>query len=262
MSPPRDRFTDFSQFGPRRRVVGGIEARSRRGSFGSTWWGRALIDAVEALADAGRLSRGRTYARAGQVVSLQVGAGVVVAEVQGSQPLPFTSTLSIKPLDDDAVAELIDTVRTTPGMLAAIAGGSVPHELGPLLLPSRASELDFDCTCPDSGWPCKHVAAVAYLTAEHIDERPLDILTLRGVDFDTLISGVESESADLTTDDPYGEFTELPALPRVEFRPALEDLDPTHLRRALRSVSYEEREVAAGVRELAALYAAIDAYGD
>ena len=250
---------DFSQFGPRRRVKGGIEARNRRGAFGSTWWGRALIDAVEELADAGRLSRGRTYARAGQVVAMQVGSGSVTAEVQGSQPLPFTSTLILKPLDDGVMAELIDTIRSTPGMLAAIAGGAVPQELGPILLPSRASELDFDCTCPDSGWPCKHVAAVMYLTAEHIDEHPLDILTLRGIELDMLISGVERETADDATTDPYGDNIELPALPRLEFRSALDDLDMTLLRRALRSVAYTPREVASALTELELLYGRLGA---
>ncbi|MBJ8348111.1 SWIM zinc finger family protein [Antrihabitans sp. YC2-6] len=260
MSPARGRFNDFSQYGKRRPVVGGVEARSRRGSFGSTWWGRALLDAVEGLADSGRLARGKTYARAGQVVAIQVGSGAVTAEVQGSQPLPFTSTLSIKPLDDDAIAELIDTVRSTPGMLAEIASGSVPRDLGPLLLPSRASELDFDCTCPDSGWPCKHVAAVAYLTAEHIDEKLLDILTLRGIDFDTLISGVEADPVDIATDDPYGDRIELPALPKVNFTPAMDDLDPAVLRRALRTLADSEKEVATTVHELSSLYARLSDY--
>ena len=252
-------MTDFSQFGPRRRVKGGIEARNRRGAFGSTWWGRALIDAVEALADAGRLSRGRTYARGGQVVAFKLGHGAVTAEVQGSQPLPFTSTLILEPLDDDVMAEVIDTIRRTPGMLAAIAGGAVPHELGPMLLPTRASELDFDCTCPDSGWPCKHVAAVMYLTAEHIDEHPLDILTLRGIELDMLISGVEREAAADPADDPYGDRVELPDLPRVEYRSALDDLDATLLRRALRTLAYEPAEVAAAMADLEFLYGLLGA---
>jgi uncharacterized Zn finger protein len=253
MSPGRRRGGDFSQYGQRRPVVGGVEARTRRGAFGKTWWGRALIDAVEGLADSGRLTRGRTYARAGQVVSFQVGAGQVNAEVQGSQPQPFSSTFVIAPLDDDAVREVVDTIRATPGMLAEIVSGSVPKELGPLLLPSRASELDFECTCPDSGWPCKHVAAVAYLTAEHLDERPLDILLLRGIELDALISGVESEPAWDATD-LYGDRVELPALPTVERRPAIDDLDTMLLRRALRLVSEDEKVVAQAVRELTRVY--------
>ena len=250
MSP----FRDFSEYGPRRKVVGGVEARSRRGAFGTTWWGRALIDAVEGLADAGRLARGKTYARAGQVVAFRVGTGAVTAEVQGSQPQPFESTFYLRELDDDAVAELVTIVRATPGMLAEIVSGSLPSSLGPLLLPTSAGELDFDCTCPDSGWPCKHVAAVAYLTAEHLDKHPLDILAIRGVEMDSLISGVEDEQSVVDSDDLYGDRTVLPDLPVVPRRPAMEDLDPVLLRRAMRLLAPDERAVGAGIRELEGLY--------
>ena len=255
MSPGGGR--DFSQYGKRRSVRGGVEARNRRGAFGRTWWGRALVDAVEELAEAGRLSRGRTYARSGQVVSYSFGAGAVTAEVQGSQPQPFEATFSVRRFDHDEVRELVAAVRDTPGMLAEVVSGSVPSSLGGLLLPSSAGEFDFDCTCPDSGWPCKHVAAVVYLTAEHLDERPLDILTLRGVDVETLISGVESESDRLDSDDLYGDRAVLPDLPTVEVRPAMDDLDPTYLRKALRLVSEDEQAVVTGVRELSAVYGAI-----
>ena len=245
---------DFDKYGPRRPVVGGVEARSRRGAFGVTWWGRALVDAVESLADAGRMSRGRTYARAGQVIAFRVGEGAVTAEVQGSQPQPFESTFHLRPLEPDVVDELVDVVRSTPGMLAEIVSGSLPTALGPLLLPASASELDFDCTCPDVGWPCKHVAAVAYLTAEHLDSNPLDILAIRGVEVDALISGVGEQNSVVDPDDLYGDRTLLPELPVAPQRPAIEDLDPALLRRALRMSAHDERVVAAGFHELEGLY--------
>ena len=43
--------------------------------FGTTWWGKAWIDALAGSGSGyeSRLPRGRTYARKGQVISLQVG---------------------------------------------------------------------------------------------------------------------------------------------------------------------------------------------
>ncbi|TSD93924.1 hypothetical protein FOS14_21835 [Skermania sp. ID1734] len=243
-------FIDYSQYGTRRPVRGGVAARSRRGSFGQSWWARSLVESVEALADSGRLTRGRSYARSGQVVSMTVGAGVVSAEVQGSQPDPFSSEFIVRPLTQDAVDDLISTVRATPGMLAEIVSGSLPTSLGPLLLPTSASDLDFACSCPDIGWPCKHVAAVVYLTAEQLDERPLDILTLRGVDLDTLINGVEADDGE-ESDDPYGAGIVLPSLPSVPVRPAMDDLDPQPLRRALRDLTADPSDA---FRELSEIY--------
>ncbi|WP_068272144.1 SWIM zinc finger family protein [Aldersonia kunmingensis] len=247
--PPRD----FSQYGKRRAVQGGVETRNRRGAFGRTWWGRAFVEAIEEHADPGRMTRGKTYARAGQVVAMRIEPGAVTAEVQGSQPRPFTSVLTLRTFDDERIAELIDTVRAAPGMLAETVSGSLPTSLGPLLLPRSAADLDFDCTCPDSGWPCKHVAAVAFLTAERLDERPLDMLTLRGIDLDTLIAGVESRP-DLDPDDLYGDRLELPALPIVEYRAAPDDLDPVPLRRALRATAEDEKTMSAGLRDLNVVY--------
>ncbi|MEV0251979.1 SWIM zinc finger family protein [Nocardia sp. NPDC050712] len=254
MSP----FEDYSKYGKRRPVRGGVEARSRRGGFGRTWWGKALIDAVEAMAEPGRLARGRTYARSGQVVSYRIEPGAVTAEVQGSQPRPFTAVFTVRPLREEELDLLIDTIRTAPGMLADIASGALPTGLGPMLLPTTAADLDFECTCPDPGWPCKHVAAVCYLLAERLDEHPREILTLRGLDLNTLISGIERDQQPVASTDPYGDNAVLPELPKLEFRSALDDLDPTLLRRALRMSSEDEPEAAAGLRELRALYALLD----
>ena len=76
------------------------------------------------------MSRGRTYARAGQVVDLHLLRGEVRAEVQGSQPDPFESVFTLRVFDDDRTAELVDAIRATPGMLAEIVSGSLPQQLG------------------------------------------------------------------------------------------------------------------------------------
>ena len=43
----------------------------------------------ESLQIGGRLTRGRSYARAGQVLELEVAAGSVAARVQGSRRTPY-----------------------------------------------------------------------------------------------------------------------------------------------------------------------------
>ncbi|WP_040774913.1 SWIM zinc finger family protein [Nocardia pneumoniae] len=254
MSP----FVDYSEYGKKLPVRGGVAARSRRGAFGRTWWGKALVDSVERMAEPGRLARGRNYARSGQVVNYRIEPGAVTAEVQGSQPRPFTAVFTVRPLREDELELLIEAIRSAPGMLAEIASGALPTGLRPLLLPSTAADLDFTCTCPDPGWPCKHVAAVCYLLAERLDERPREILTLRGLDLDTLIGGIEREARPAVSDDPYGDHIVLPHLPNPENRPAPEDLDPLLVRKALRMTAPDETTAATGLRELTALYRRFD----
>lgn len=261
MSPERGR-PDFRAFGRRRPVVGGVEAVTKRGAFARGWWGRALIEAVEKVGDSGRLSRGRTYARGGQVVALDIAAGRVTAEVQGSQIAPFTAVLTLRTLDEGHTAELVETIRATPGTLAALVSGTVPQELAPMLLPDGGRELDFDCTCPDLGWPCKHVAAVAYLLAERVDREPLTMLTVRGLDLDTLMRAVGGEADDpgaAPADDHFGDSVQYTHLPEVEFAAAPDDLDAMLLRRALRAGADDESDVAAALRDLDECYRALGA---
>ncbi|GGL36065.1 hypothetical protein GCM10011588_58660 [Nocardia jinanensis] len=253
---------DFSEFGKRRAVSGGVSARSRRGAFARTFWSKSFLEVVERLAEPGRLSRGRTYARAGQVVSYRIEPGVVAAEVQGSQPRPFGTTCDIRRLRDEEVDLLIEVIRASPGMLARVVSGDLPRELAPHLLPETAADIDFGCTCPDPGWPCKHAVAVACLLAERLDDHPRDLLTLRGLSLDTLIGGVETATADGDEfADPYGEKLELPALPAPRIRPAPDELDPALLRRALRMLSADESEAADAGRALVVVYSTLTGSG-
>ncbi len=67
-------------------VEGGIKAQSTRGAIGASWWSRRFIDVLEGLAVGGRLARGRTYARQGQVLSLDLSAGTVRRHGAGVTP--------------------------------------------------------------------------------------------------------------------------------------------------------------------------------
>ena len=72
-----------------RQVDGGLKAKTARGDIGSTWWSRRFLDVLESFAMGNRLTRGKTYARKGQVISLDVESGVVLALVQGSRARPY-----------------------------------------------------------------------------------------------------------------------------------------------------------------------------
>lgn len=247
-------MADFSQYGKRRQAKGGIESRNKRGVFGQTWWGRHFVAAMEDLADPGRIARGRTYARQGQVLTLGVERGQIYGEVQGSQLEPFSASVSVEPLTEGEVAALVGRVRSNPGMLAELASNAIPQALASVLLPHDKGQLDFDCSCPDDGWPCKHAAALMYIAAEHIDASAGTILTLRGVDLDQLIEGVGDSDEEFDPDDWFGDRAAFPELPKVSFAPATDDLDPLILRRIFRADGSTEAEVSRACADLRAFY--------
>ncbi|MEV6966841.1 SWIM zinc finger family protein [Hamadaea sp. NPDC051192] len=177
----------WREFGRPRKVAGGIKARSARGSIGDTWWSKAFIGALESFADKGRLTRGRSYARAGQVLSLDVQPGLVSAAVQGSRATPYKVRLGFPPLGEATWAGLERQLAAQALFAAHLLAGQVPHELvdlfaaeGVPLFPTRATDVSLDCSCPDWGWPCKHIAAACYLLAERFDEDPFTLLLWRG----------------------------------------------------------------------------------
>jgi uncharacterized Zn finger protein len=176
----------WSEFGPRRKAEG-IRAQTQRGAFGSTWWAGRWLQALEQLVDEGRLARGRSYARSGQVTKLDVSKRGVDARVQGSRPSPYKVTMSFKQLSDSEWARVVESMAAEAGYAAKLLSGEMPATIenafvgaGATLFPAEGNDLETDCSCPDWSNPCKHVAAVFYLLGEQFDADPFLMFLLRG----------------------------------------------------------------------------------
>lgn len=168
--------------------------------FGSTWWGRAWVDALEQRAglDPNRLPRGRTYARQDRVARIEVEAGRITALVRGTRVLPYRVTIGIRTFDDDTWARLTAAIASRAGHAAALLDGEIPPEVvadatsaGVDLLPGPG-DLQPRCSCPDFADPCKHAAAVCYLVADSLDDDPFVLFVLRGRDRASLLAEVRA----------------------------------------------------------------------
>ncbi len=181
----------------------GIKARSQRGQFGTNWWAQRWISALERVVNAGRLNRGRTYARAGQVLSLDEVGGVVKARVQGTRPQPYKVTIKLKPLSDRQWDKVIDALSGQALFAAQLLAGEMPQEIdavfaaaGSSLFPSSEGELETECSCPDWANPCKHVAATHYILAEQLDEDPFLLFRLRGRTQEQVMAALRTRRSD------------------------------------------------------------------
>jgi len=165
----------------------GIKARSQRGAFAKSWWAQRWIAALERLVDSGRLARGRSYARKGQVLSVEETKEGIAARVQGSQRSPYRIQIQITPLTDAQWDKVIDALAEQAIFTAQLLAGEMPQEIESAfeaakvsLFPSRRDDLKTDCSCPDYSNPCKHIAATHYILGERFDEDPFLIFRLRG----------------------------------------------------------------------------------
>ena len=109
-------------------VPAGIRAKSRRGDIGATWWSRRFVAALESYygTSASRLARGRSYARAGQVVQIGLEPGRVEAIVQGSRPEPYTVKISLRVLGDTDWARVEAAMAARAVFLARLLAGEMP----------------------------------------------------------------------------------------------------------------------------------------
>ncbi len=187
-------FRDFSDYRPPIRVEGGIKARSARGAIGESWWSKRFLAVLESFALGTRLTRGRTYARKGQVLSVDVGPGRVTASVQGSRPAPYRVTIGLKPFPDRVWTRVEKALAAQALFSAQLLAGEMPHEIedvfasaGAPLFPETVADLKMSCSCPDWSVPCKHLAATFYLLAEAFDADPFQILYWRGRDRESLL---------------------------------------------------------------------------
>lgn len=198
---PRRRWDDPWNRYPESRPIptaDGIATRKTRGAMAATWWSKRFTEVLESYGLGARMQRGRRYARSGQVLSIDVTAGLLVAQIQGSRRTPYVASIRSAAVPEHCWTQLEQALRSRVGFAARLLAGEVPAELegacadaGIDLFPERWSDLQASCNCPDWENPCKHLAAVLYVFADQLDDDPWLLLTWRGRTRDELLAHLD-----------------------------------------------------------------------
>lgn len=180
-------------------VKNGLKAKSKHGSIGETWWSKRWVGVLESFDLGARLTRGRSYARKGQVISIDVEAGMVRAKVQGTMSKPYDVEIKLKPLSEADWEKVTVAMASKAVFAARLLSGEMPQNIeqafsdsGISLFPKKGDDLVTDCSCPDWSNPCKHIAAVYYLLAEQFDRDPFLIFKLRGRTKEEIVEALRS----------------------------------------------------------------------
>jgi uncharacterized Zn finger protein len=163
-------------------------------AIAKTWWGKSWNLNLERYADySNRIGRGRSYVRHGAVLDLQISAGQVKSLVQGSRTKPYTVIIKIKGITKNIWKNMKAACAGKLDSLPELLNGKFPKALeevftaqGRGLFPSP-KEIDFDCSCPDWAYMCKHVAATLYGIGTRLDDDAGLFFKLRKVKIDDLI---------------------------------------------------------------------------
>ncbi len=158
--------------------------------YGITPWGAWFVEVLGTYGIDARLQRGKTYANTGKVLSLTIQNRTVTAKVKGHSSPSYTVKIEFPLLTEQGT--LFELIQADPLLLSRIQGGELPMELLDVLrsrhislIPEHWGDMKRSCTCPDWGDPCKHMAAVYYVLARHIDADPQVLFKLRGIDLES-----------------------------------------------------------------------------
>jgi len=190
---------------PPKRIENGIKAKSQRGAIGETWWSKRWIKVRESLGMGARLGRGRSYARQGQVVSIDIREGLIQAKVQGTRATPYKIKIELKQLSSAEWDKVTNVMTEQAIFVAKLLAGEMPNDIESAfdqakvpLFPRSMQDLNTDCSCPDWANPCKHIAAVYFILAEQFDADPFLIFKLRGKSKAALITELRQKRSQIS----------------------------------------------------------------
>ena len=197
-----------------RKTKGGIKAHSRRGEFGQNWWSKQLAEVMTNYS--GELNGGKTYARQGQVLSINIERCMISGVVQGSKRDPYTVKIQIPEIEKRYWYALVKKISGHPAAAAKLMAGHIPDDvddmadkIGISLIP-KSWDLKQSCGCYRGGH-CKHTYAVLLLVAEQTDRDPFLIFRMRGIERESLL-----EMAGLAAADDDGQKPGLIHMPKTK----------------------------------------------
>lgn len=149
-----------------------------------TEWLTAFAESDERAAR--QLRAGRNMVRKGQVQNVSIDKGAIHATVVSAPS--DTVSVEIQPLSDGDIDLLTEQLAANAKVVASLLEGRVDPVVIDLarnmeitLFPTTR-DVRSHCDCGEWAEPCKHAAAVCWAAGQRIDEDPILLLILRGLD--------------------------------------------------------------------------------
>ena len=168
-----------------RRVRNGVRLRRKEGDVEFAWPAGAWLTRMLRDVDEITSNEGLEFARKGQTSLLEIEPGRIVGEVQDIDPRPHRIRIEFNPIGREDWKKVVDSMAKEARYAAKLVSGDVSPEIaepfaaaGIALLPEEEN-ISIQCGCGREG--CRHLATLAYLTAERMEQDPLLVLTLRGL---------------------------------------------------------------------------------
>ncbi|MBM3972942.1 MAG: hypothetical protein FJ301_02435 [Planctomycetes bacterium] len=134
---------------------------------------------------------------------VRIRPGSIRCEMEGAMGSIHEVSLQIRTLPMRDWSTLVRVLRRSKSIVEALENGRVPRSfdrlvariVGEPLFP-EARSVTFGCSCDLPEKPCRHVLALHELFARRLDEKPWELMMLRGVDLQALLARVRQTEPD------------------------------------------------------------------
>lgn len=181
----------------------GIKIRTKKGDIGTSWLAENWTDLIYNSGSGDTFVPGRTYARKGQVLQVDVQRGHVHGIVQGAPVLPHKTSIKIEIPDYDYAKNIAMVCRQRPVLAAKILSGEMTEKMASEMSEAGVADvfspswiIETSCTCHAWYSVCKHVMAISHVLAEEIDYDSFWYWRILGVDRHHILDILDDVSAD------------------------------------------------------------------
>jgi len=161
-------------------------------NIATSFWGAAWCQNLEKYSDwANRMPRGRSYARNGSIIDLQIVEGKITSLVSGSEV--YRIQVTVEKINPSTWKAIRRDCASKVGSLIDLMRGKLPEDVMKRLTSQKdgmfpsPNEIKIQCSCPDRAVMCKHAAATLYGVGHLLDSEPELFFLMRGVSRTDLI---------------------------------------------------------------------------
>ncbi len=126
--------------------------------------------------------------------------GSIKSEMEGVMGSINEVSIHVPRLPNKIWSQVVRVMRRSASMQEALRMGRVPRSFDRLIarisgetISPESRRVSSACTCGAPESPCRHVLALHELFARRLDEKPWELLTLRGVDLRQLLEDAAKE---------------------------------------------------------------------
>lgn len=192
-------------------------------------WAKTWLRNTTANIDAIRMERGWAYfnfRNASIDVVHRGAAGASIASNSGK--IAHQQIIRFPPLHKTAGEYVAEYLSKNPQARRQLASGQMPEDFldnldqgGITLMVRPYPAMQSCCTCNDAHPPCKHVAAAFITLAHYLNDRPLLLLLVRGIDIRPIRRIMAPEAEQLAQLQPPDDSPGSPADPGLFWAPAV-----------------------------------------